>query len=200
MAADSTPQPPDILADRQAVTRLLQSFGNGHKEAFDQLMPVVYAQLHKLASRCLASERPGHTLRATALVHEAYLKLVDSEIAWQDRVHFYSVAARVMRHILVDYARAQQRQKRGAGIDHISLEDAILVGPDSSLGLLELDEALRGLAVHDERKSQIVELLFFGGLTYDEAGYALGLSPATIHRELRMAKAWLYNELAARPS
>ncbi len=186
--------------DRQAVTRLLHEIAGGSKQAFDELMPVVYGQLRKLASRCLMAERPDHTLRATALVHEAYLRLVDSDIAWQDRVHFYSVAARVMRHILVDHAKAMKRQKRGAGVERIALDEAVLVGPEAPAGLVELDEALQRLAANDARKSEIVELLFFGGLTYDETAAVLGISPATVHRELRMAKAWLYRELANNPA
>lgn len=186
--------------DRQAVTQLLKKLSGGNKEAFDELIPVVYAQLRKLASRCLMSERAEHTLRATALVHEAYMRLVDSEIPWQDRLHFYSVAARVMRHILVDHAKANKRQKRGGGIDHVSLDEAVLVGPNTSPDLLDLDQSLQRLAVHDTRKAEIVELLFFGGLTYDETAAVLNISAATVHRELKMAKAWLYRELSPQPS
>jgi RNA polymerase sigma-70 factor, ECF subfamily len=193
--AEPTQQQNNTLSDRQAVTVLLKQFANGNKEAFDRLIPVVYDQLRRLASRCLLSERPDHSLRATVLVHEAYLRLVDCDIPWQDRAHFYSVAARVMRHILVDHAKAQKRQKRGGGMEHIALDEAVVIGPEAPSALLELDEALQRLAIHDERKSQIIELLFFGGLTYDESASVLGVSPATIHRETRMAKAWLYREL-----
>lgn len=185
--------------EREDVTRLLRRVGAGDKQAFDQLMPVVYEQLRKLAGRCLVSERPDHTLRATALVHEAYLRLVDSDVAWQDRVHFYAVAARVMRHILVDHAKAQKRQKRGGGVEHVALDEAAVAGPDCNTGVLELDRLLERLATNDARKSQVVELLFFGGLTYDEAAAALGISTATLHRELKLAKAWLYRELAQAP-
>jgi RNA polymerase sigma factor (TIGR02999 family) len=159
-------------------------------------MPVVYQQLHKIAARCMRSERTDHTLRATALVHEAYLKLVDANVTWQDRVHFYAVSARLLRNILVDHAKANKRQKRGGGAEKVTFDDAVLIGPETPGGILEIDEALKRLAVHDERKSQIIELLFFGGLTYDEAAAALQISPATVHRELKMAKAWLYRELA----
>jgi RNA polymerase sigma factor (TIGR02999 family) len=198
--AELNPPPDNASFDRQAVTQLLQQIGNGSKEAVDQLVPLVYDRLRSLASRCMLSERAGHTLRATALVHEAYLRLVDASVAWQDRAHFYSVAARVMRHILVDHAKAQKRQKRGGNIEHIALDEAVAIGPEAPSGLLELDDALQLLAVHDARKSQIVELLFFGGLTYDETAFVLGVSPATIHRELKMAKAWLYRELSHRSS
>jgi RNA polymerase sigma factor (TIGR02999 family) len=185
--------------DREAVTQLLHKLSSGNKEAFDELIPVVYAQLRKLASRCLQSERPEHTLRATALVHEAYVRLVDSEVPWQDRLHFYAVSARVMRHILVDHAKTNRRQKRGGGIDRVPLDEAVLVGPDTPPDLLDLDQSLQRLAAHDPRKAQIIELLFFGGLTYDETALVLKISTATVHRELKMAKAWLYRELAPQP-
>jgi RNA polymerase sigma factor (TIGR02999 family) len=182
--------------DRQTITRLLRRMSSGDKAAFDQLVPLVYDQLRKLASNCLFSERPDHTLRATALVHDAYIRLAEGGGGWKDRVHFYAVAARVMRHILVDYARAGKRQKRGKGLAHVALDKAVLVSPQPSQDLSALDDSLNRLAVHDPRKSQVVELLFFGGLTYEEAGAALGISAATVHRELRMAKAWLHRDLA----
>jgi RNA polymerase sigma factor (TIGR02999 family) len=185
-------------AERQAVTRLLNKLSGGNREAFDQLIPLVYEQLRKLAARCLRAERPDHTLRATALVHEAYLRMADGG-GWQDRLHFYAVAARVMRHILVDHARAGNREKRGAGSAHVSLDEAVAVGPAAGPGLSELDEAMKRLAMHDERKSQVVELLFFGGLTYDETAEVLGISAATVHRELKMAKAWLQRDLSGEP-
>jgi RNA polymerase sigma factor (TIGR02999 family) len=181
--------------DRPMVTRLLQEWGGGNKEALDELMPVVYQQLRKLASISLRSERPDHTLRATALVHEAYIRLVNAEVAWQDRVHFFAVSARLLRRILVDHAKADKRQKRGGGADTISLDEAVIVGPQTTGGIVALDAALRRLAEFDSRKSEILELLCFGGLTYEEAAAALKISPATVHRELKMAKAWLHREL-----
>lgn len=187
-------------SDRQLVTRLLQEWGGGNKAALDELMPVVYEQLRKLASRCLRAERPDHTLRATALVHEAYLRLVDADVAWQDRVHFFAVSARLLRRILVDHAKANHRKKRGGGAEKVTLDEALLVGPQASGGIVELDEALQRLAAHDQRKSELIELLCFGGLTYDEAATALKISPATVHRELKMAKAWLHRELTQSPS
>ena len=153
--------------ERQLVTRLLKEWGSGNKAALDELMPVVYQQLRKLASICLRSERPDHTLRATALVHEAYLRLVDADVAWEDRVHFFAVSARLLRRILVDHAKANKRQKRGGGAATISLDEAIMIGPQTTGGIVELDEALQRLAAHDRRKSDIIELLCFGGLTYD---------------------------------
>jgi RNA polymerase sigma-70 factor, ECF subfamily len=186
-----TENPPE----RQLVTRLLKDWGNGNKEALDELMPIVYQQLRKLASICLRSERPDHTLRATALVHEAYLRLVDADVAWQDRVHFFAVSSRLLRRILVDHAKSSKRQKRGGGAETISLDEAVMIGPQMTGGIVDLDEALQRLAALDQRKSDLIELLCFGGLTYDEAAAALKISPATVHRELKMAKAWLHREL-----
>ena len=186
----------DPAPDRQLVTQLLQQWGAGDKQALDQLMPIVYDQLHKIASNCLRSERPDHTLRATALVHEAYLRLVQADVNWQDRVHFYAVSARILRRILVDHAKSCNRNKRGGEYQKIPLEEAILVGPEADRGIVELDEALQRLATQDRRKSELIELLFFGGLTYDEAATALKISPATVHRELTLAKAWLNLELS----
>lgn len=185
-----------VSPDRQAVTQLLRQWSDGNKEALDQLMPFVYDQLHKLASNCLRSERPDHTLRATALVNEAYVRLVDASVEWQDRVHFFAVSARVLRRILVDHAKSRNRHKRGGDVQKIPLDEAILVGPESDKSVVELDDALHRLAAQDQRKSDLIELLFFGGLTYDEAAVALNISPATVHRELTLAKAWLYRELA----
>ncbi len=181
--------------DRQLVTQLLKEWGSGNKAALDELMPVVYQQLRKLASISLRSERPDHTLRATALVNEAYIRLVDADVAWQDRVHFFAVSARLLRRILVDHAKGNNRQKRGGGAEKISLDEALLVSPQVTGRIVELDAALQRLAELDQRKSEIIELLCFGGLTYDEAAAALKISPATIHRELKMAKAWLHREL-----
>jgi RNA polymerase sigma factor (TIGR02999 family) len=190
------PEPSAPLPDKEAVTRLLKQISGGDKAAFDRLVPLVYDQLRRLAAHSLRAERPGHTLRATALVHEAYLKLADSGADWQDRVHFYAVAARVMRNILVDYARGAGRQKRGGGVKHVGFDDAVLVDPASADGLPDLDESLSRLETHDARKANVIELLFFGGMTYAETAAALGISEATVHRELKMAKAWLYRDLA----
>ncbi len=167
------------------------------KQTTDELMPLVYDELRRLAQRYLLDERPGHTLRPTALVHETYLRLAGGDANWDDRRKFFAAAARAMRHILIDHARAHARQKRGGGAQIVSLDEAGLVlegknGPD----LLELDEVLQRLAQQDPRKSQIIELLFFGGLTYDECAATLDISPVTLYRELKMAKAWIYKELA----
>ncbi len=176
-------------------TQLLHEWGGGSKEALDQLMPIIYDELRKLAGYYLNSERRDHTLRATALVNEAYMRLVKSDVTYQDRSHFYAVAARTLRHILVDYAKTRRRDKRGGGIENLPIDEAILVGAESYRGLVELDDALNALAVHDQAKAKVVELLFFGGLTYDEAAAVMGISRATLHREMKMAKAWLHREL-----
>lgn len=187
-------------SDRASVTQLLRQWSSGDKAALDELMPVVYDQLHRLASRSLRSEKPNHTLAATALVNEAYLRLINADVDWQDRAHFFAVSARLLRRILVDHARASHRQKRGAGVEMITLDEALVVSPDSLAGLLELDRALQNLAAQDQRKSEIVELLCFGGLTYDETAAALHISPATVHRELKLARAWLHRELSQSPA
>jgi RNA polymerase sigma factor (TIGR02999 family) len=184
-----------MSSDQQAVTRLLQEWRGGNAQALDALMPFVYDELRRIAGRCLKAERPGHTLRATALVHEAYMRLMGAEIAWEDRVHFYAVAARVLRRVLVEYARSHNRQKRGAGVEMIPLDEAVVVGEQASALVVDLDEALTRLAERDPRKSDIIQLLFFGGMTYDETAAALGISSATVHRELKLAKAWLSREL-----
>jgi RNA polymerase sigma factor (TIGR02999 family) len=189
-----------MAAERESVTRLLQQWNAGDKAALDELMPVVYDQLHRLAAKCLRSERPDHTLRATALVNEAYLRLVNADVEWQGRVHFFAIAARMLRRILVDHAKANQREKRGGGAEKVELDEAVIVGPNSGAGIVELDLALQRLAEHDARKSEIIELLCFGGLTYDEAAAALNISPATVHRELKLAKAFLHHELMRGPS
>ena len=184
-----------MAPDDQQVTRLLRDWSGGDKQALDRLMPLVYDQLRTLAARCLSSERPEHTLRATALVNEAYLRLVDANVDWQDRVHFFAISARILRRILVDHAKANRSQKRGGGEEKLQFDEAVMVGPQSEAGVIELDLALQRLAEHDRRKSEIIELLCFGGLTYDETAAALNISPATVHRELKMAKAFLHREL-----
>jgi len=189
----------NVPPERQQVTMLLREWGCGNKRALDELVPLLYDQLHRMASSCLRAERPDHTLRATALVHEAYMQLVDSKVAWESRVHFYAVASGVLRHILVDYAKANRRQKRGGGAHKLPLDEAVLVGPAISSEILELDDALKSLAAQDPRKSEIVQLIFFGGLTYDETARALDISAVTVHRELKMAKAFLYSQLARNP-
>jgi RNA polymerase sigma factor (TIGR02999 family) len=174
----------------------MQDSSSGSKLTADRLMPLVYEELRRLASRYLLNERPGHTLRATALVNEAYLKLATGRTEWHDRLKFLAAAASAMRHILVDHARAQNRLKRGSRPNKVTLHETISVNGQDPPDILDLDRVLEKLAHRDRRKAEIIELLFFGGLTYDECAAVLHISPVTLFRELRTAKAWLYNELA----
>lgn len=177
------------------VTRLLLRWRGGDREAFDQLLPLVYDELKTLAARHMRGERPSHTLQTTGLVHEAFARLVTMEVSWNDRVHFLRVAAQCMRRILVDHARARGSARRGGGGVRVTLEEAAIVSPAPSANLLALDEALSRLAGLDARKSEVVELHFFGGLTQNEIASALSVSRSTVDRELRQARAWLYREL-----
>lgn len=183
-------------AARAEVTQLLQQWSNGQQQALDQLLPQIHGELRKLAASYLRRERPDHTLQPTALVNEAFLKLVDQRAArWQNRAHFFGIAAQAMRRILVDHARAVSASKRGGEWRKVPLEDASLMGPVRDIDLLALDEALTRLAALDSQQSRVVELRFFGGLTLEETAEVMRLSPATIGREWRMAKAWLSAEL-----
>jgi len=186
-------------SDRSSITQLLQESRGGNKAAFDALIPVVYDRLHRLAASRLSSERQGHTLRTTEIVHEAYIRLVNSDISWSDRGHFYAIAAQVMRRILIDHAKSRNRSKRGGEYEMVPLDAAFALGTPSSSNLLEVNDALERLSAQDARKGAIIELLVFGGLTYDEAAETMGISAATLHRELKLAKAWLYRELAPPP-
>ena len=183
----------------QEVTRLLLEWSNGDRAAFDRLVPVVYDELRRLATRYLRRERPGHTLQTTALVHEAYTRLVDyKRMRWQDRAHFFAVAAQVMRRILVERARSRHAAKRGDGMVKISLAQAETTATETAADILALDEALKELAAQDLRKSQLIELRFFGGLTIEETAEVMGLSPTTVQREWRAARAWLYRAVTDR--
>jgi RNA polymerase sigma factor (TIGR02999 family) len=177
------------------VTALLQRWRSGDEGALDRMIPLVYQELHAIAGRLMRKERQDHTLQATALVHEAYARLVGAEIPWQDRAHFFAIAARQMRRILVDHAKSRGRHKRGGELRQVTLESAAVVQPDPPSSLVELDEALSRLALQDPRRAQTVELHFFGGLTIDEISTALEVSTATVSRDLKFAKAWLYREL-----
>jgi RNA polymerase sigma-70 factor (ECF subfamily) len=179
------------------VTQLLQAWGYGDEGALKQLMPLVYNELHRLAQRYMASEQTGHPLQTTALVHEVYLRLVDVQnVDWQNRAHFYALCARLMRRILVDFARSRNYQKRGGQFPHIQLEEAVTVSAVVGAELLAVDEALKRLAIVDTRKSDVVELRFFGGLTVEEIAAALQVSPETVKRDWKLAKAWLLRELS----
>jgi len=180
------------------VTRLLYELSGGNRAAVDELTPLVYQELKRLARLQLRRERLGHTLQVTALVHEAYLKLVDQRaVTWQNRAHFFGVAAQVMRRILLDYAKTRDRSKRGGGAQKISLDDALAISDDRASELVEIEDALTRLEVFDPRQAKIVELRFYGGLTVEETAEALGVSAPTIKREWAMARAWLHRELSA---
>ena len=179
------------------VTQLLESWSNGDRQSLEKLLPLVYDELHKLAQRYLRRERADHTLQSTALVHEAYLKMVDQKnVRWQNRAHFFGVAAQSIRHILVDHARSHRAAKRGAGAPMLSLDEAIATPEKREVDLLALDQALEGLAALDPQQGRIVELRFFGGLSIEETAEALHISPATVKRDWVMAKAWLFRNLA----
>lgn len=178
------------------VTQLLQAWSEGEPQALDRLTPLVYEQLHRLARRHMAHERPGHTLQTTALVNEAYLELVDSVHAnWQNRAHFYAVCAQVMRRILVDWARSRNVFKRGGGMRLVALEDTLVGAHEPDAGLVALDDALGALAELDARKARVVELRFFGGLSIEETAAVLKVSEETVQRDWRFAKTWLRREL-----
>ena len=179
------------------VTQMLKEWSDGNQNIFDKLMPLVYEELRRQASRYLRKERSNHTLQTTALIHEAYLKLIDQKnVEWQNRAHFFAIAAQAMRRILVDYARERHRAKRGGAAENLSLEKAaFIVSKEKSLDLVALDEALSRLAKFDERQARVVELKFFSGLDIDETAEVLGVSNATVRRDWNMAKAWLHQEI-----
>jgi RNA polymerase sigma factor (TIGR02999 family) len=178
------------------ITELLVAWSGGDKQAFDEVMRIVYEELHRLAHRHLAKERQDHTLQTTALVNEAYLKLVDQKrVKWQGRSHFFALSSQLMRRILVDYARSRQYAKRGGGATALPLDEALVVAPERAAEMIALDEALTELAKHDERKARIVELRFFAGMSIDETSDLLGVSPGTVMKDWTLAKAWLQREM-----
>jgi RNA polymerase sigma factor (TIGR02999 family) len=181
----------------QEVTQLLQCWSGGERGALEQLIPLVYGELHQLAHRCLRQERPDHLLQTTALVNEVYLRLVEaSRIQWHDRAHFFAMSAKLMRRILVEYARSDRSLKRGGQAEHVALEEAMEVLQVKGEDVLAVDGGLRALHRLDPRKAQVVELRIFGGLSVEEAAEALGVSRETVLRDWRLAKAWLRRELS----
>jgi RNA polymerase sigma factor (TIGR02999 family) len=187
------------MASQQQVTELLLSWSQGHSSALEELMPLVHQELQRLAHQYMAGQRPGHTLQTTALVNEAYLRLVDcSRVRWQNRAHFFAVSAQLMRRILVDFARSRGYQKRGAGIRPLSLEKSPDIFQSTNPDVVALDDALNALAAFDQRKSQVIELRFFGGLTAEETAEVLKVSPDTVLRDWKLAKVWLHRELSRR--
>ena len=179
------------------VTALLIDWRGGDAAAVERLMPLVHGELRRIAKRHMAGERQGHLLQATALVNEVYLRLVDvRRVQWQDRAHFFAVAARLMRRVLVDFARAEKNQKRGGGLHRITFDQNLPIAGDTPDGLIAIDEALRALAVEYQRKAQVVELRFFGGLSVEETAEVLKISQETVMRDWKFAKTWLMRELA----
>jgi RNA polymerase sigma factor (TIGR02999 family) len=192
MSEQNAPVPPE---PQRQITQLLRTWRAGDPRAMDELMPLIYQQLRSVASYYMRQERPDHTLRPTALVHEAYLKLSSADNDWQDRAHFLAIAAITMRRILVDHARTARRVKRGDGARRVDWEDALLVEQAANPELLDLDAALTRLSQQDSRKGRLIELLYFGGLTCEECAKILEVSTATVNRDLKLAKAWLLEEL-----
>ena len=186
-----------IHASREEVTGLLRAWSDGDQLALEKLMPLVYAELHRLAKRYMGREHAGHTLQTSALVNEAYLRLVDAHgVPWQNRTHFFAVSAQIMRRILVDFARSRQNLKRGGGALQVTLDEGLIVSPESSADLLALDEALEKLAALNSRQSKVVELRYFGGLNEEEVAAALNVSARTVRHDWSLARAWLYRELS----
>lgn len=184
-----------------AVTQLLRSWSAGDDRALEQLIPIVDAELRRLARRYMARERPDHTLQVTALVNEAFIRLTDaSQVHWQDRAHFLGISARLMRRVLVDHARSRNYQKRGGGGERVTLDEELLVMPALALDVIALDRALTALAARDPRRCQVVELRFFAGLSVEETAEALHVSTDTVKRDWRLAKLWLRRELEGRTS
>ena len=178
------------------ISQLLHAWSNGDELALGELTPIVYAELRRLAHRYMRRERAGHSLQTTALVNEAYMRLVDcTRMQWQNRAHFFAVSSQLMRRILVDHAR-RQNLKRGGGVPHVSLDEAVVVGRQPGLDLVALDDALNALARMDERKGRVVEMRFFAGLSVDEIAAVLKVSPVTVRRDWNSAKIWLYRELS----
>ena len=183
-----------------AVTVLLLEWRQGEQAALERLVPLVYAELRRIAHRYMNRERIGHTLQTTDLVNEAYLRLIDaSQVRWQDRAHFFAISAQLMRRILVDFARSRRYLKRGGGAQKVSFDEALAVSPGQGRDLVALNDALEALALKDNRKSRVVELRFFGGLSVEETAAVLGVSLDTVHRDWRLAKAWLSREMGRQP-
>jgi RNA polymerase sigma factor (TIGR02999 family) len=191
--SDGSPQP------GQDVTQLLRAWGEGDTQALEQLTPLVYRELHRRAHWHMARENAGHTLQATALVNEIYIRMVDLRgVSWRDRAHFFAVSSRLIRQILIDAARSKHAQKRGGQSPHVAIDEALLVSEEPRADVVGLDDALSALAAIDPRKSQVVELRFFGGLDIEETAEVLGVSAETVKRDWKLAKAWLRRELSQR--
>lgn len=188
--------PPRPAANPEQVTQLLRRWGNGEQHAVEQLLPLVYGELRGLAKRYLRRERQGHTLETSALVHEAYVRMIGQQkVEWRNRAHFFAISAQMMRRILVDHARAHLYKKRGGGAQKVSLDEALHVGAEPSQALVAVDDALKQLAEQDPDKARLVEMRFFGGLSHPEIAEVLDVSLSTVERQWRVARAWLYSHL-----
>jgi len=186
----ATPQKPDV-------TQLLKAWGDGDDAALAQLTPLVYDELHRMAQRCMAREQPGHTLQTSALVNEAFLRLVDvQQVSWQNRAHFFAISARMMRRILTDFARSRHHLKRGGDARQVTFDEALVVSRQPNTDIVAIDEALGRLALLDPRKGQVVELRFFGGLSVEETAEVMKISPETVMRDWKFAKMWLRRALS----
>jgi len=181
-------------------TQLLTEWRSGHPQALERLTPLVYDELRRLARNYMRAERGSHTLQATAVVHEAFLRLIQANVALQDRGHFFALASRLMRRVLVDHAKSRSRIKRNAGTRELIAEDMGATLPPTDFDVVALDDALEGLQQMEPRLAQVIELHYFGGLTYDQIAEAVGTSAATVHRDIRLARAWLLNEIGGTPS
>jgi RNA polymerase sigma factor (TIGR02999 family) len=185
-------QPPS-----ESFTELLHKWTGGDQSALEVIIDRAYSELRKIARRCLSAERSEHTIQATALIHEAYLQLVDGpQVQWQDRAHFFAIVAKLMRRILIDHARARGSAKRGGQVRRVNLDEALVVAAELNPEILRLDEQLKRLATFDSRKAQVVEMRYFGGLTADEISSVLGISPQSVNRDWSLAKAWLVREMS----
>lgn len=187
------------LSQTHQITDLLQAWGGGNSEALEQLIPLVDHELKKIAHAYMRREKPGHTLQTTALVNEAVMRLLGNEINWTSRKQFYALVAKRMRQVLVDYARAQCAARRGAGVEHVCADDVVELSVDMSHALILLDEALTKLGQLDERQARVVEYRYFGGFTLEEVGEILGIAPATVDREWKVARKWLKSQMSADP-
>jgi RNA polymerase sigma factor (TIGR02999 family) len=193
-------QTPTAKSSKIEITRLLIAWGNGDESALEKLIPVVYEELRRIAHHHMRNEKFDHTLQTTALVNEAYLRLVGmDDVRWQDRVHFFAISSRLMRRILVDFARSRQFQKRGGKVQHVSFDETLIAIPEKELDLVKLDDALSLLSEEDERKSKVVEMRFFGGMSVEETAEALGVSSVTVMRDWKFAKFWLLNQMIVLP-
>lgn len=182
------------------ITQLLVAWSHGEETALQTLTPIIYEELRRLAQSYMRQERAGHTLQSTAVVHEAFIRLIDQNVEWKSRAHFFAIAAKMMRRILVDHARARSTSKRGAGMPRVAMDVQAVASQERSVDLMALDEALQHLAKIDPQRGRIVELKYFGGLSNEESANVLGISPATVQRQWSGAKAWLYRELSSRES